>query len=147
MSPNDPFTTRLWGTWTWTRTGEELWIIGGLRCRARRVERQLGGYGWSLSPSFRADCWIPILRLGTFISADLGGATVARFGSVLSGFKLHTQIFFLLISLLPVQISQRVGTFPWSRGLWGSVKVLTAAAGWDGGLSLGFAQPQQVESL
>lgn len=40
-----------------------------------------------------------------------------------------------------------MGAFPGSGGLRGSIQVLAAAAGWDRGLSLGFAQPQQVEAL
>lgn len=145
MSPNDLLPIGLRGTWS--GTGEELWVSGGLWCGTIGAERQLRGYRWSLSPAFRAHCWSPILRWHTLVSQDLGGAAVARFGSFLCGFQLHYQILLLLISLLPVQVSQRVGAFPGSGRLWGSIQVLTAAAGKDGGLSLGFAQPQQVEAL
>lgn len=34
-----------------------------------------------------------------------------------------------------------------SGGLWGPIQVLTAAAGRDGGPSLGLSQPQQAEAL
>lgn len=142
MSPNHPLSIRLGGTWT--RTRKEIWIIGGLWCRTRRVKRQLGGYRGSLSPAFRIDCLSPILARGTLISTDLGGAV----GSFLRGCKLHTHIcFLLLISLLPVQISQGVGAFPGSSRLWGTIQVFTAATGWNGRLSLGFSQPKQVESF
>ena len=68
-------------------------------------------------------------------------------GAFHGGFNLHAQILLLLISLLPVQVSQRVGAFPGSGGLRGSVQVLAAAARWDRGPSGGFTQPQQAEAL
>lgn len=75
MSPNDLLPTRLRGTWS--RTGEELWVSGGLGCGTRGAERQQGGYGRSLSPSFGAHCRSPIMSWGTLFSTGLGGATAA----------------------------------------------------------------------
>lgn len=46
-----------------------------------------------------------------------------------------------------MQISQRVGTLPGPSLLYRTIKVLTAATGRDRPLSLGFAQPQQVEAF
>ena len=70
VSPDHPLPTGVRGTWS--RTGEGLWVSRGLGCGTRGSERQLGRYGWSLSPSSRAHWWSPILSWGPLPSADLG---------------------------------------------------------------------------
>lgn len=60
---------------------------------------------------------------------------------------LYSQITFLLKVQPTVQISQGVGTFPWSCSLRGTIEILAAATRRDGRLSLCFAQPEQVEAF
>lgn len=145
MSPDDPVSASVRLRRAWGRAGEKLWRFGGLGHTTRGKQRQLGGYRRSGRPSFGADWRRPIGRRRPLLFTDLCGAAVARFGTFLGEFKLHTKVPLLNV-LIPVQVSQRMRAFPGPSGLRGPIQVLTAATGWDGGVSLGLSQPQQVKT-